>query len=120
MQESIKHNKIKAKRRARRGRAKMQGTDARPRLSLHISLSRMYAQCIDDTAGKTLAAASDIILGVDPRRPTVERAAQFGRKFAELAKEKSIARVFFDRGSRAYHGRVKAFAQGAREGGLEF
>lgn len=120
MKESIEYKQAGAARRARRVRAKVRGTAARPRLSVALSRKRMFAQCIDDQAGKTLAAAYDMIVGGAVSHVTASRAVEFGRKFAQLAKDKGIERVVFDRGARTYHGRVKAFAEGAREAGLKF
>lgn len=120
MRESIKYAKTNAKRRARRVRAKIYGNAIKPRLSLHISNQRMYAQCIDDAQGRTLIAAVDTVISGRVRHVDIKRARVFGKMFAELAQDKGIERIVFDRGSRAYHGRAKAFAEGAREGGLKF
>lgn len=116
------------KRRARerrhlRVRKAVFGTPERPRLNVYRSLSHIYAQVIDDTQGVTLVSASTI----DPEvRPQVqgltktEQARLVGKKVAERALAKGIAQVVFDRGGYKYHGRVKALAEGSREGGLEF
>ncbi|NNC73420.1 MAG: 50S ribosomal protein L18 [Sphingomonadaceae bacterium] len=93
----------------------------RPRLSIHRSGRHIYAQVIDDRAGKTLAAAST--LDGDAKAKTganVDAAAEVGKKIAERASKAGIKRVVFDRGAFLFHGRVKALADAARDGGLEF
>ncbi len=105
----------KTRRRAHRVRVRI-GAD-RPRLSVFRSAKHIFVQVIDDTAGKTLVAASDT--GIK-KGTKVERALEVGKLIAERAKTKGIIRVVFDRGAYAYHGRVKAVADGARAGGLEF
>lgn len=104
-------------RRHRRIRAKVSGTAARPRLAIFKSLAYFYAQLIDDTKGTTLASSSD--MGLKGKTKT-ERAKLAGIALAKAAKEKKIASVVFDRGGFIYTGRVRAFADGAREGGLVF
>jgi large subunit ribosomal protein L18 len=110
-----------AKRRQRvRTKLRAKGT-TRPRLSVHRSGRHIYAQIIDDTAGKTVAAASS--LEKDARAKTgatVDAATAVGKVVAERAKAAGITSVVFDRGGFLFHGRVKAVAEGAREGGLEF
>lgn len=110
-----------AKRRQRvRTKLRAKGT-TRPRLSVHRSGRHIYAQIIDDTAGKTVAAASS--LDKDARAKTgatVDAATAVGKIVAERAKAAGITSVVFDRGGFLFHGRVKAVAEGAREGGLEF
>jgi large subunit ribosomal protein L18 len=93
----------------------------RPRLSIHRSGRHIYAQVIDDVAGRTLAAASSLG-GGDGRTlgATAAAAAQVGREIAEKAKAAGVTSVVFDRGGFLFHGRVKALADAAREGGLEF
>jgi large subunit ribosomal protein L18 len=109
-------------RRQRRGRHKVKGTAARPRLSVFRSLRHIYAQVVDDFAGRTLAAASSL----DPElRGRVDGgnaagAAEVGEALARKAVASGIAEVVFDRGGNRYHGRVKALAEGARKGGLKF
>lgn len=103
-------------RRHRRIRKKISGTPERPRLSVFRSNRHIYAQLIDDLAGRTLAAASDLEVGVDGTK--TERARAVGRLIAERAKAAGIERAVFDRGGRRYHGRVAAVAEGAREEGL--
>ena len=103
--------------RKRRIRAKIHGTAQRPRLSVHRSLLQMSAQLIDDTAGRTIAAASS---KEAKSKPTVEGAKKVGELLAQKAKAAGISVVVFDRSGFKYHGRVKALADGAREGGLQF
>jgi large subunit ribosomal protein L18 len=110
-------------RRHLRVRKQIQGTSERPRLSVYRSLSHIYAQVIDDDAGRTLAAASDIESELRTGRNgagKMEAAKRVGGLIAERAKEAGISQVVFDRGGYQYHGRVKALAEGAREGGLQF
>jgi len=96
---------------------------ARPRLSVFRSSKQIYAQVIDDERGRTLAAASSIEKAMRERLKTgadIEAAREVGKEIAERAKKAGVAKVVFDRGGYMYHGRVKALADGAREGGLEF
>lgn len=115
---------IKVKRlqnRKRRIRAKVSGTSTCPRLSIFSSNKHIFAQIIDDTNGKTLVSASDFEKGSKKTKITkTENSKQIGVLIAQRAKEKKIKTVVFDRGGKLYHGRVKAVAEGAREGGLEF
>lgn len=106
------------KRRHRRVRKRVHGTPERPRLAVFRSLRYTYAQVIDDEAGRTLAQANSREPGIGGRG--VEGARAVGRAIAERAKAVGVTRVVFDRGGYLYHGRVKALAEGAREGGLEF
>ena len=93
----------------------------KPRLSVHRSGRHIYAQVIDDTAGKTLAAASTLDKDLKGKTgATKDGAAQVGKTLAERAKAAGVSRVVFDRGGFLFHGRVKALADAAREGGLEF
>jgi large subunit ribosomal protein L18 len=106
-------------RRRRRVRAKVHGTAERPRLSVFRSNRGVNAQLIDDVAGRTLAAVNwteDDIKGLQ----SMEQAKRVGAAIAERAKAAGIETVVFDRGGYQYHGRVKALAEGAREGGLRF
>lgn len=101
------------------------GTPERPRLSVYRSLDNIYAQIIDDLSGKTLAAASSLTKAAKGKKGktsggNIEAAKMVGAKLAALAKEKNISKVVFDRGGYIYHGRVKALADAAREGGLVF
>ncbi len=119
-------NRFKAKT-VRRNRRRVQirrraaGTPSRPRVAVYRSLNHMYAQVIDDLAGKTLVSAStrESDLGVD-KTGNVAAAAAVGAKLAERAKAAGISDVVFDRGGFRYHGRVKALADAARKGGLQF
>ncbi|QDM39730.1 MULTISPECIES: 50S ribosomal protein L18 [Bacteria] len=90
----------------------------RPRLSIHRTGRHIYAQIIDDKQGRTLAAAST--LGVQTSGANVDAAVQVGKTIAEAAKNAGVSTVVFDRGGFLFHGRVKALADAAREGGLEF
>jgi large subunit ribosomal protein L18 len=98
-------------------RAKLSGTGERPRLNVYRSLNNIYAQLIDDEKGVTLVSASTIKLKTGGN---VAAAREIGKTVAELAVEKGIKRVVFDRGGFLYHGRIKALADAAREAGLEF
>jgi large subunit ribosomal protein L18 len=106
------------RRRHRRVRKKIRGTAERPRLAVYRSNRHIYAQVIDDVAGRTLAAASSLATsnGGDPKA----KAKEVGQALAKNAKAAGITRVSFDRGGFQYHGRIAAVAEGAREGGLEF
>lgn len=106
-------------RRHRRVRGKVSGTPQRPRLDVFRSSKHIYAQIIDDTTGRTLAAASSLDKDFDGEGGNKEAAAKVGKAIAKKALEKGIKAVVFDRGGFVYHGRVKALADGAREGGLE-
>jgi large subunit ribosomal protein L18 len=109
----------KRKRRHRRVRGRVHGSAARPRLCVFRSSKGIYAQVIDDDAGVTLASASTLVLdGASGSKS--EKAAEVGKLVAQRARDAGIAKVVFDRGGYLYHGRVKALADGAREGGLEF
>ncbi|KHL26348.1 50S ribosomal protein L18 [Croceibacterium mercuriale] len=104
------------RRRVRTALRKRGGT--RPRLSVHRSGRHIYAQVIDDAAGRTVAAAST--LGVSASGANVDAAVEVGRKIAEAAVAAGVTTVVFDRGGYLFHGRVKALADAARAGGLEF
>jgi large subunit ribosomal protein L18 len=109
-------------RRRRRVRTALKGrASGKPRLSVHRSGRHIYAQVIDDTAGKTLASASTLDKELKGKTgATRDGAAQVGKTLAERAKKAGVSRVVFDRGGFLFHGRVKALADAAREGGLEF
>lgn len=107
-------------RRIARVRAKIHGTLERPRLSVCRSLAHIYAQIIDDTSGRTLAAASDLDMKQKKGQKKMECALAVGKLLAERAKAHGISAVIFDRRDKRYHGRVKTLADGAREGGLQF
>jgi len=108
-------------RRRRRVRTALKArAGGRPRLSVHRSGRHIYAQIIDDAEGKTLVAASTLTKGAKGPGATVAAAAEVGRSLAEAAKAAGVTAVVFDRGGFIFHGRVKALADAAREGGLEF
>ena len=104
-------------RRHLRVRKKVAGTGDRPRLVIFRSLKHITAQIVDDTTGRTLITVSST--GIDSGKKT-EKSAEVGKRIAARAKDAGITRVVFDRAGYKYHGRVKAVANGAREGGLEF
>lgn len=108
---------LKRKRRHAKVRAKVSGTIERPRLSVFRSNKSIYAQLINDETGETLVSTTDI---KDSNGTKLERAVLVGKALAEAAKAKNITKVVFDRGGYLYAGRVKALAEAAREGGLEF
>jgi large subunit ribosomal protein L18 len=122
----MNHQKSKRKQQLRRRlhvRSKITGTAERPRLTVFRSSKHIYAQLIDDLTGATLAAASSCTADLRQSVPyggNVKAAAEVGKKIAAVAKEKGITKAAFDRGHYRYHGRVKALADGAREGGLSF
>jgi large subunit ribosomal protein L18 len=105
-------------RRHRRVRKKVSGSSDRPRLAVYRSNKHIYAQLIDDVAGRTLVASSTTTSG-DEGAPK-ERAKSVGLDLATKAKAAGVTKVTFDRGGFKYHGRIQAVAEGAREGGLEF
>jgi large subunit ribosomal protein L18 len=107
-------------RRHRRVRGKVRGSAEVPRLAVFRSNRGIAAQLIDDDAGRTLAAASWLHLAKSFKGTKTEQAAEVGKALAQGAKKAGIERVVFDRGGYLYHGRVKALADGAREGGLRF
>jgi len=107
-------------RREARIRAKIQGTADRPRLSVYRSNVAIYAQLIDDANHKTLMGITEKEVETKEKMTKSEKAKAVGSALAKKAKEKKITAVVFDKGSYAYHGRVKALADGAREGGLVF
>ena len=114
-----KINRLEKRRRERIRRRIRQGTQVRPRLSVFRSNKYIYAQVIDDSAGKTVAAASSRET-VDGQTGDKEAAAVVGELVAKRAAEKGVKEVVFDRGPYLYHGRVQALAEAARKGGLEF
>ena len=120
-QQKAKHRR--QLRRRRHVRRKIVGTAERPRLSVFRSSKHIYAQLIDDLSGITLAAvgsAAGAFRSAVPYGGNVKAAAAVGKQLAEAAKGKGITKAAFDRGHYRYHGRVKALADGAREGGLQF
>jgi large subunit ribosomal protein L18 len=119
---SGQHNKHERRRiRRYRIRKRVTGSEARPRLSVFRSSSHIYAQIIDDRRGATLVAASSReTLGAVEGTGKIAKSAAVGKLVAERAKALGVTKVAFDRGGYLYHGRVKALADGARAGGLEF
>ena len=103
-----------------RVRNKVSGTAERPRLCVFRSEKHIYAQLIDDVAGKTLVSASSVEKGFEGSGSNKEGARKVGKAVAERALKAGIKTVVFDRGGYVYHGRVQELAEGAREGGLEF
>jgi large subunit ribosomal protein L18 len=101
-------------------RKKLQGTAERPRLNVYRSLNHIYVQVVDDLNGKTLVSASTAESEGKKSGGNVAAAKEIGKAIAERAKAKGITKVVFDRGGYIYHGRVKALADAAREGGLKF
>jgi len=104
----------------KRIRRKVSGTTERPRLAIHYSNQHIYAQVIDDSVGRTLVAASTLDKSIEKASSNVESAQKVGQLIAERAKGSNISNVVFDRGGHLYHGKVKALADAAREGGLQF
>ncbi|MDX2284192.1 MAG: 50S ribosomal protein L18 [Bacteroidia bacterium] len=117
-------NTKKLERRARirkRLRVAIRGTAERPRLSVFRSNQQIYAQLIDDEAGVTIASCSSRTKEVSSQPLSkTERSREVGKRLAEIALAKQVTKVVFDRNGYLYHGRVKALAEGAREGGLQF
>ena len=118
MKATNKSKVLKARRKLRI-RKRISGTAERPRLSVTRSLKHVSVQIIDDVSGKTLVFAGSCEKG-QHRRGSVEVAKEIGKTLAERCLQKDIRRVVFDRNGNIYHGRVKAVAEGAREGGLQF
>ncbi len=120
---SVKSRADQRERRHTRVRAHVAGTAARPRLNVFRSLVHIYAQVIDDSTGHTLVSASTVDAELKAQmagKKKAEQAKIVGMAVAQRAKAQGVTRVVFDRGGYQYHGRVKALADGAREGGLEF
>ena len=120
---SKKSRQVVRENKHRRMRNRFSGTPERPRLAVFRSNNHMYAQIIDDTVGKTLAAASTLEKDVKAeleKTNNVDAAAYLGTVIAKRALEKGITEVVFDRGGYIFHGRVAELANGAREGGLKF
>ena len=117
------HREIGRHRRQKRVRKKIWGTDARPRVCVYRSLKHIYAQVISDEKGVTLASVSTLSPGLKGKLKKTkgrEAAKQVGKLLAQTCKEKKITNVVFDRNGFLFHGRVKAMADAAREGGLIF
>ena len=116
----IKKHELRDRRKAHI-RKRVEGSIARPRLSVYRSLNHIYAQVIDDTSGKTLAAASTLSPELkEGKGKKKELAKQVGKLVAKKCQEAKIEAVVFDRNGFMYHGRIAAVAEGAREGGLKF
>lgn len=107
-------------RRKTRIRRNLSGTAERPRLTVFRSNQHIYAQVIDDVAGSTLASASTLKLDIEGHKSNISAAGEVGKAIAAAAKEAGVNTVLFDRNGYKYHGRVKALADAAREGGLTF
>ena len=118
MSLSAKEKQEARRRRHRRVRKLVRGTGERPRLAVFRSNRHIYAQLIDDAAGRTLAAAGSVALAGDGDKKAAAR--RVGDELAKRAKAAGVTSVVFDRGGYQYHGRVKALADAAREGGLDF
>ena len=118
MSAKVQIKKLAKVRRQKRVRAKVKGTKEVPRLNIFRSLNHIYVQLIDDTAGITLVSANDKEL--KGKKSKVDIAKEVGQLIAKKAQDNKITKVVFDRAGYKYHGRVKAVAEGAREGGLEF
>lgn len=116
------NNKTSARQKIRyRIRKKITGTSAKPRLSVFRSNTDIYAQLIDDSNGVTIAAASSKQKDISAQKaPKVDKSKMVGAAIAKKAVELGVTKVVFDRSGYVYHGRVKAVADGAREGGLDF
>ncbi|TSC95648.1 MAG: large subunit ribosomal protein L18 [Parcubacteria group bacterium Athens1014_10] len=110
----------KRNKRRKRIRAKIFGTQEKPRFSVFRSLKYIYAQLINDEKGETLAAASDHDIKDKGKKKKEEISKEVGKLIAKKAIEKKISQVVFDKGGYKYHGRIKSLAEGAREGGLKF
>jgi large subunit ribosomal protein L18 len=121
-QERLKKRRLA--RRRKRVKRKIFGTPERPRLCLQKSLRQIYAQLIDDAGGRTLLAVSslhpDVTSQINPEENKSSTSKKVGLLLAQKAKESGITRVVFDRNRYPYHGRIKSFAEGAREGGMGF
>lgn len=117
------NKKLAREKRHKRVRKKIQGTAARPRISVFRSLQNTYAQLIDDETGKTILAVSSLLPALREKIKyggNIEAAKLVGKTLAEHSLKAGIKKVVFDKGGYLYHGRVKALAEGAREGGLKF
>ena len=116
--DRLTHKTNSMQMRKKRVRAAISGTKERPRLSVHISINHVSAQVINDSTSSTLIYVTSV--GRKMNGTMSEKAAAIGSELAKKAKTAGINRVVFDRGSKLYHGRVKALAEAARAGGLEF
>lgn len=124
LKKRVQSKRYHRRRAHKRIRNRIQGTGERPRLAVYKSLKHTYAQIIDDLEGRTLASASTTESGLKGELKSsganVDAAQVVGKTLAERARDKGIEAVVFDRGGYIYHGRVKAVAEAAREGGLKF
>ena len=120
--DTNKEKRIARKRRHRRLRRNLIGNSERPRLAVFRSLKHTYVQIVDDSKGHTIASASDLEPSLRSNRggKKIDIAMLIGRTIAERARKSGIEDVVFDRGGFKYHGRIKALAEAAREGGLKF
>ena len=121
--KAVKQKSGRRNRRKQGVRARLRRESTRPRLSVHRSLKHISAQVIDDVTGRTLCAVTSTSKAMTSElagKTKTERAALIGAELARRAKEKGVETVVFDRGSARFHGRVKALADAAREGGLQF
>lgn len=121
IKKNLNERRLKIKRYVRQ---KVKGTSGIPRLSVYRSLTQIYGQLIDDTTGKTIISISSLSKEVKEEfkdaKSKVNKSTLVGKLLAEKAKSKNVTKVVFDRNGYLYHGRIKAFAEGAREGGLQF
>ncbi|HDQ88804.1 MAG TPA: 50S ribosomal protein L18 [candidate division WWE3 bacterium] len=114
------NKKATKQRRTKRTRSKIYGTPERPRLVVFRSNKYIYAQLVDDTKGMTLATIDSLVIDAHKKGTKVEASFELGKKMAEVAKNLGVDTVIFDKRCYRYHGRVKSFAEGAREGNLAF
>jgi large subunit ribosomal protein L18 len=101
-------------------RKRVEGTQEKPRLSVFRSNTGIYAQIIDDKLGRTIVSASSLEIDKTSKSINIEKSKKVGLALAEKAKKEGISKVVFDRNGYLYHGKIKALAEGAREGGLQF
>jgi large subunit ribosomal protein L18 len=122
MSNQLRNLQMSRARRVHRVRARVIGTAERPRLAVSRTLQHISAQIIDDAQSRTIVAASDrdVSAATKKGKKPVEIATEVGKLLAERAAEKKVTKVVFDRRDKRFHGRVKALAEGAREGGLKF
>lgn len=121
---NLRNQKERKRRKVLRVRKNLLGSSERPRLTVFRSLNQVYTQIVDDLNGVTIASASSLSTEIkdelEKAKNKTEKSKLVGKLLAEKAKEKNVTKVVFDRGRYHYHGRIKAVADGAREGGLEF
>ena len=124
MPKKILQKKLAHEKRKKHIKKRLKGTSERPRLVVHRSLNNIYAQIVDDFSGCTLLSAStmtkDIATEMSKAKGKCEKSKAVGKWLAQEAKKKKISKIVFDRGGYLFHGRIKALADGARDGGLEF